>query len=88
VADMGYIYQPPLTSADLNRLLTDIERSKKTLFCAPDMYERVRDAVYGGGYGICYRVVECRWLEDGQVILGPSEAEALDVTLPPLPFRW
>lgn len=51
-----------------------IERSKKRLICASDIYERVRDAVHNGGFGIAYRVVQCAWLDDGQVLLGPSEA--------------
>lgn len=67
--------QPLLTMSDVNRLLARIERTRKHLICASDVYERVRDAVYGAGFGIAYRVVRCPWLDDGQVLLGPSDEE-------------
>lgn len=50
------------------------------------MYERVRDAVYGAGLGIAYRVVKYPWLNDGQVVLGASEAEMMNVALATSPF--
>ena len=66
--------QPWLTMADVNRLLAHVERSKRHVICAPDVYEKVRDMVYDAGLGISYRVVKCTWLDDGQVLLGPSDA--------------
>ncbi|ACU71866.1 hypothetical protein Caci_2957 [Catenulispora acidiphila DSM 44928] len=71
--------QPALTVAALNEFLAGIERNKKRLVCAADMYERVRDAVRDGGYGIAYTVIECSWLDDGQVLLMASEAEMADL---------
>lgn len=73
---------PAYTVPDLHELLASIERNKKQVFCATDVYERIRDAVYNGGLGLWYRVVKCTWLEDGQVLLGPSEAEMMDVPFP------
>jgi hypothetical protein len=66
---------PPLTTDEINALLARIEAGKKRIACASDVYERVRDAVYGAGYGICFKVMECSWMDDGQVVVMPSEAE-------------
>lgn len=74
--------QPPLTSLDVAEFIATVERAKRQIICAPDVYEQVRDAVYGAGLGIAYRVVKHPWLDDGQVLLGPSEAEVMDVPLP------
>lgn len=78
--------QPLLTMADVNRLLARTERSKKHLICAPDVFETVRDTVYGAGFGISYRVVKCSWLKDGQVLLGPSDKELDEMLFPPVVF--
>ncbi len=86
MTDEGYTQQPPLTSLDVAEFIAAVERTKKQIFCAPDVYEQVRDAVYGAGLGIAYRVVKHPFLEDGQVLLGPSEAEVMDVPLPTFPF--
>jgi len=64
-----------LTSAYLAALLQQIEANKKRILCAPDMFEQVRDAVYGGGLGLYYTVLEHPYLEDGQVLMMQSEAE-------------
>jgi hypothetical protein len=66
---------PPMTLAEIHAMLGRIEANKKRIACATDVFEQVRDAVYGAGYGIYFKVVECSWLEDGQVVLMPSEAE-------------
>lgn len=78
----GYTQQPPLTSAEVAEFIAAAERAKKHIICAADVYEQVRDAVYMAGLGIAYRVVKHPWLEDGQVLLGPSEAEVMDVPYP------
>lgn len=75
----GLYDQPMLTVAALNEFIATIERNKKRILCAPDVYERVRDAVYSGGYGIAYTVVECSWLDDGQVLMMASEAEMAEL---------
>lgn len=75
-----------LTLPEITDLLAAIERNKKQIVCAPDVYEQVRDAVYSAGYGGWYRVVEHPWLDDGQVLLIPSEAEVMDVPFPTFPF--
>lgn len=70
------LYSQPLpTMADVDRMLAGVGRLKKHVICAPDVYESVRDAVRDAGFGIAYQVVKCAWLDDGQVLLGPSEAE-------------
>lgn len=85
--DDGYTQQqPPLTSADVAAFIARVERSKKHVICAPDVYERLRDAVYGAGFGISYRVVKCAWLDDGQVLLGPSDEELDEMLFPPVMF--
>ncbi|NUQ98304.1 MAG: hypothetical protein HOY79_17730 [Streptomyces sp.] len=81
MTDEGYTQPPPLMPADLQQFFADVERAKKVVFCAPDMFENVRDAVYGGGLGFYYRVVENRWLKDGMVVLGQSEEEMFNVPL-------
>lgn len=83
--DDGYTRQPPLTSQDVAEFIAAIERTKKRIICAPDVYEQVRAAVYGAGLGIAYRVVENRWLDDGQVVLAASEAE-FDALFPTFPL--
>lgn len=74
-AGFGYTKHPPLTSADITALLKQIEAGKQRILCAPDVFEQVRDAVYGGGLGLYYTVLKHPYLEDGQVLLMQSEAE-------------
>jgi len=74
-ASFGYTERPPLTSADVAALMQQIEAGKKRILCAPEMFERVRDAVYGGGLGLYYTVLEHPYLKDGQVLMMQSEAE-------------
>jgi len=74
-AGFGYAERPPLTSADLAALMRRIEANKQRILCAPDMSEKVRAAVYDGGLGLYYTVLEHPYLRDGQVLLMQSEAE-------------
>ena len=66
---------PPMTLADVVDLMKQIEAGKQRIACASDVFEQVRDTVYGAGYGLYFKVLECRWMDDGQVVLMPSEAE-------------
>jgi len=59
----------PLTLTEMTELLDRIEAAKKTMACASDVYERVRDQVYGSGLGAYFRVVEHAFLKDGQVVV-------------------
>jgi len=59
----------PLTLAEMTDLLDRIEAAKKTMACASDVFERVRDQVYGSGLGAYFRVVENTFLKDGQVVV-------------------
>lgn len=72
----------PLTVAEVYAVL---ERHKKRLVCAPDVYERVQTAVRDAGLDGLYRVVENRWLDDGRVLMMASEAELFDVPFPQMP---
>lgn len=72
----------PLTVAEVYAVL---ERHKKRLVCAPDVYVQVQSAVRKACLGGVYQVLENRWLADGQVVLMASEAE-FDVPLPSLRF--
>lgn len=85
MTDAPFAQQVP-TFSGIADLLAAIERNKKRIICAPDVYKQIRDAVYGAGYGAWYRVVEHPWLDDGQVLLGPSEAEVMDVPFPTFSF--
>lgn len=74
----------PLTLAQMTELLDRIEAAKKILACAPDVFERVRDQVYGCGLGAYYRVVENAFLKDGQVVvIDPALLEPPPFELPP-----
>lgn len=66
---------PPMTWEEINALLGRIEADKKRIACASDVFEQVRTAIYGAGYGIWFKVIECSWMQDGQVVLMPSEVE-------------
>lgn len=72
---IGYTGRPPLTLADVTTLLEQIEAGKQRVLCASDMFEQVRDAVYGGGFGLYYTVLEHPYLQNGQVVMMQSEAE-------------
>jgi hypothetical protein len=74
-AGFGYTERPPLTSAYVATLLQQIEADKQRILCVPDMFEQVQAAVYGGGLGLYYTVLEHRYLRDGQVLVMQSEAE-------------
>lgn len=64
-----------MAPADITTLMQQIEAGKKRILCASDVFEQVRDTVYGAGYGICFKVLECRWMEDRQVVVMSSEAD-------------
>lgn len=70
----------PLTIAEVYAVL---ERHKKRLLCAPDVFEQVQAAVWEAGFEVVYQVLENRYLDDGRVVMMASEAE-FDA-LPPLP---
>lgn len=74
--------QPAYAPLTLAEVYAAIERHKKRIVCAPDVYEQVQAAVRSAGLEGLYHVVEHRWLDDGQVILMASEAELFDVLLP------
>lgn len=71
----GYAERPALTFADITALLRQIEAGKQRILCAPDVFEQVRDTVYGAGLGLYYTVMEHPYLKDGQVLVMQSEAE-------------
>lgn len=74
--------QPPYVPPAAAEVYTALDRHKQQLVCAPDMYERVQAAVRNAGLDGLYRVVEHRWLNDGQVLMMASEAKLFDVPLP------
>lgn len=84
----GFIFEPrdapePLTLERINAFYDEIEASKRILACAPDVYERVRDAVEGGPLNAYFRVVEQPLLEDGQVLsIDPAALEPPPFELP------
>lgn len=51
---------PPMTWEEISALLARIEADKKQIVCASDVFERVRTAVYGAGYGACFKRM-ARW---------------------------
>ncbi len=59
----------PMTLTEMTELLDRIEAAKKLMACASDVYERVRDQVYGSGLGAYFRVVENAFLKDGMVVV-------------------
>lgn len=71
----GFRLQPFVVPEEIVAQLGQIEAGKKRILCAPDVYERVRDAVYGDGGDADYMILENRWLKDGQVFMMQSEAE-------------
>lgn len=68
---------PPIALAEVAALMAQIEAGKKRIACAPDVFERVRDDVYGRGYGLHYKVLQHPYLQDGQVVVMRSEVEQL-----------
>ncbi len=67
-----YVLTPspePLTLAEMADLLDRIEAGKKVMACASDVYERVRDQVYGSGLGAYFNVVDSTLLPDGMVVV-------------------
>lgn len=73
----------PMTLAEMTELLDRIEGAKKVMACASDVYERVRDQVYGSGLGAYYRVIESPLLPDGQVVVfDPALSEPPPFELP------
>lgn len=74
--------QPACTPPTAAEVYAALERHKQQLVCAPDVYERVQSAVRNAGLDGLYRIVEHRWLDDGQVLMMASEAELFDVPLP------
>lgn len=88
-ADDSYVFEPrddapwePWTLEQITALLTERERSKRILACAPDVYPRVRQAVEGGPLAAVFRVIEQPLLEDGQVLsIDPA-------ALQPRPFEF
>lgn len=69
----------PLTIAEVYAAL---DRHRKRLVCAPDVYGRVQAAVRGARLEGVYQVLENRWLKDGQVVLMASEADMEDLIFP------
>jgi hypothetical protein len=72
---LGCAEHPLLTLADIAALMEQIEAGKQRILCAPDIFEQVRDAVYGGGLGLYYTVLEHPYLKNGQVLMMQSEAQ-------------
>jgi hypothetical protein len=66
---------PPMTFAEITALMAQIEAGKQRIACASDVFEQIRDTIYGAGYGLYFTVIECRWMDDSQVVVMPSEAE-------------
>lgn len=90
MADDGFAFdapadQPqPMSVTEMAALLDRVEAPKRILACAPDVYERVRDAVEGGPLNAYFRVVEQPLLEDGQVLsIDPAALEP-----PPFEFEY
>jgi len=71
----GIRFRPFVVPEEIAVRLAQIEAGKRRILCAPDVFERIRDAVYGDGGNADYVVLENRWLKDGQVILAQPEAE-------------
>lgn len=65
----------PLTPAEINAFLESAEKSKRRVLCAPDTFERIDRLVRDEGYGAVFKVIECSWLEPGQVVMMQSEAD-------------
>lgn len=78
----GAATQPAYAPLTIAEVYAALDRHKKRLACAPDMYERVQAAVRDAGLDGLYRVVEHHWLNDGQVLMMASEAEIVDVPFP------
>lgn len=73
----------PWTLEQIAAFYAEIEASKRILACAPDVYERVRDAVEGGPLAAVFRVIEQPPLEDGQVLsIDPAALEPPPFELP------
>jgi hypothetical protein len=70
-----FCLKPFVVPEEVTTRLAQIEAGKQRILCASDVYEQVRDTVYGAGYGLHFKVLECRWMDDGQVVVMPSEAE-------------
>lgn len=74
----------PWTLEQITALLTEHERSKRILVCAPDVYPRVRDAVEHSPLAAAFRVIEQPLLPDGQVLsIDPAALEP-----PPFEFEF
>lgn len=71
----GFRLKPFVVPEEITARLAQIEVGKQRILCAPDVFEQVRDAVYGDGGDADYVVLENRWLNDGQVFVLQSEAE-------------
>lgn len=88
-ADLHYVLSPtalpapaPMSVAEMDALLTEVEDGKQVILCAPDDFERVKATVYGAGLGLYYRVEKSDVLEPGPVYLMSSRREALTVSWP------
>ena len=64
-----------MTLDDIRALLESVEKSKRRILCAPDVFERIDRLVRDEGYGAVFKVIPCTWLEPGQVLVAQSEAD-------------
>lgn len=79
----AYVLEPrddapwePWTLEQITTLLTEHERSKRVLVCAPDVYLRVQQAVERSPLAAVFRVIEQPLLEDGQLLsIDPAALE-------------
>lgn len=72
----GGLTYAPLTIAEVCAVL---DRHKKRLVCAANVYEQVQSAVREARLEGVYQVLENQWLKDGQVVLMVSEADMEDL---------
>ena len=70
-----FCLKPFAIPEEVTARLAQIEAGKQRILCASDVYEQVRGTVYGAEYGLYFKVLECRWMDDGQVVAMPSEVE-------------
>lgn len=86
----AYVLEPrddspwePWTLEQITAFLTEHERSKRILVCAPDVYPRVRQAVESGPLAAVFRVIEQPLLDDGQVLsIDPAALQPPPFELP------
>ena len=86
LAELPATQPPPIDAWTIDRMaaaIDQIEATKPVVACAPDVYERVRQAVADAGMGAYFRVVEHSGVPDGQVFVATPLMPPLE---PPIMF--